>query len=185
MWLVALEKPMPDYLSTSLVVALGASGVLLAAVWLALGIWAYRDMRSRSRAVSSALLVLVLVLLLPLAGLLVYLLLRPRETLVEAYDRALEQEALLQQIEEPLSCPGCARRVIESWIVCPDCRTQLRQPCPNCGRPLDLRWTICPYCTYELVAADPAALELTPLRQPGDDRHISVADAKLSPETTD
>ncbi len=49
----------------------------------------------------------LLVALIPLFGLIVYLMLRPRETLAETYERSLEQEALLQAIEEPETCPGC------------------------------------------------------------------------------
>lgn len=140
---------MPDIVTDYLTLILGCSGALLLVVWLATGIWTYRDARSRSRSAATAFLAAAFVLLVPIAGLVVYLLLRPRETLIEMYDRALEQEALLQQIEEPLVCPGCSRRVAETWIVCPDCRTQLRRPCPACGRPLDLRWQICPYCAHE------------------------------------
>ncbi len=146
---------MPDVLNDYLMIALGCSGALLLAVWLAVGVWTFRDVRSRSRSGAAAVLATALVLIVPIAGLVIYLLLRPRETLTEAYDRALEQEALLQQVEEPLSCPGCSRRVNEAWVVCPDCRTQLRQPCAACAQPLDLRWTICPYCMTEV--AQPAS----------------------------
>lgn len=147
---------MPDILTDYLTIALGCSGVILLVVLLAAGVWAFRDARSRSRSTAAAVVATALVLLLPVAGLVVYLLLRPRETLMETYDRALEQEALLQQIEEPVTCPGCARRVAEAWVVCPDCRTQLRRPCSACGQALDLRWQICPYCTQE---TGPATVE--------------------------
>lgn len=142
---------MPDIFTDYLTVALGCSGALLFAVWLAVGVWTFRDARSRSRSAAIAVLSTLLVLLVPVAGVVIYLLLRPRQTLTEAYDLALEQEALLQQIEQPLSCPGCARRVKDTWIVCPDCRTELRRKCPNCAQPLDLRWAICPFCTMELA----------------------------------
>ncbi len=92
-----------------LTVLLAAAGGLLALVWLALVVWAYRDIRTRSRSLPSAVLTILLVALLPVVGLVVYLLLRPRETLAAAYDRALEQEALLQQIEDKPVCPTCAR----------------------------------------------------------------------------
>ena len=89
-------------------------------------------------------------------GLVIYLLLRPRETLVQAYDRALEQEALLQQIETKPICPTCARPTEPAWFLCPTCHTHLRQPCPVCRSPLELHWDICPYCGYlfETVAEE-------------------------------
>ena len=51
--------------------------------------------------------VAVMVAILNVPGLLIYIFLRPRETLSEAYERSLEEEALLQEIEEKPVCPGC------------------------------------------------------------------------------
>src|SRR5687768_14871596 len=90
-------------------------GMVLAAFWLAMVIWAYRDMRSRSRDGFGQLLVPLMVAVLTLPGLLIYLLLRPRETLSDAYERSLEEEALLQEIEEKPTCPGCKQRVQADW----------------------------------------------------------------------
>ncbi|MBC8171715.1 MAG: hypothetical protein H7X77_08580, partial [Anaerolineae bacterium] len=75
-------------------------GVVLAVFWLAMIIWTYRDMRARSRDRLAQLLVALMVAVLNFPGLLIYILLRPRETLSEAYERSLEEEALLQEIEE-------------------------------------------------------------------------------------
>jgi len=72
--------------------------------------------------------------------------LRPKETLAEAYERSLEEEALLQGIEEVLACPGCGARVQGDFVVCPNCHTKLKKPCQGCGRALNLRWGVCPYC---------------------------------------
>ncbi len=105
-------------------------------------------MRGRSRSRLAALATVLVVFLLPVVGLVIYLLLRPRETLSQAYDRALEQEALLQQIEDKPVCPTCARPTERAWFLCPTCHTHLRQPCPNCRSPLELHWDICPYCGY-------------------------------------
>lgn len=122
-------------------------GVILAAFWLAMIIWTYRDMRARSRDTLARLLVVVLVAALTLPGLLIYLMLRPRETLAEAYERSLEEEALLQDIEDKAACPACGQRVREEWQACPHCHTRLKKPCMVCSRPLELVWSICPYCT--------------------------------------
>ena len=131
-----------------LTILLGVAGGLLLALWLAVVVWAVRDVRARSRATAAAVFTALLVLLLPVVGLVIYLLLRPRETLVQAYDRALEQEALLQQIETKPVCPTCARLTEPTWFLCPTCHTHLRQPCPVCNSPLELHWDICPYCGY-------------------------------------
>ncbi|MCC6803392.1 MAG: zinc ribbon domain-containing protein [Anaerolineae bacterium] len=122
-------------------------GMVLAAFWLAMIIWTYRDMRARSRDSLAQIVVAVMVALLTLPGLLIYLFLRPRETLSEAYERSLEEEALLQEIEDKPVCPGCKQRVQDDWQACPNCHTRLKRSCTRCGRMLDLTWDLCPYCT--------------------------------------
>ena len=44
-------------------------------------------------------------------GLLLYLILRPKETLDQAFQRALEEEYLLQDLDDLRCCPGCQRTV--------------------------------------------------------------------------
>ncbi len=134
-------------------------GMVLAAFWLATIIWTYRDMRARSRDGLAQIVVALMVAVLTLPGLLIYLFLRPRETLSEAYERSLEEEALLQEIEEKPVCPGCKQRVDAEWQACPHCHTRLKRPCTRCGRMLDLSWDLCPYCATAVpnYAADRAA----------------------------
>lgn len=134
-------------LQTMLVWGTVYGGVVAAVAWLAMVIWAYRDMRARSRDWWAQILVGVLVFALNLPGLLIYIFLRPRETLAEAYERSLEEEALLQAIEEKPRCPGCSQPVQGDWQACPQCHTRLKKPCINCGQMLQLSWNICPYCT--------------------------------------
>jgi ribosomal protein L32 len=101
----------------------------------------------------------VLVALLPIVGFMVYLMLRPQETLADTYERSLEQEALLQAIEEPEVCPGCGQRVRSEYLFCPSCHTKLKRPCPSCGQAMHLRWALCPYCGMSVT---PQVLEPVP-----------------------
>lgn len=126
-------------------------GALLAALWISLIIWTFRDMRSRSRDPFAQILAALVVALLPIVGLIVYLILRPPETLAEAYERALEEEALLQEIEERPACPGCSRTVDPHWILCPHCHTRLRKLCADCNSLMDLHWNLCPHCGNDHV----------------------------------
>jgi len=126
-------------------------GAVLIALWFAMVIWTYRDMRARSRDTLAQIFVTGIVAVLNLPGLLVYILLRPRETLSEAYERSLEEEALLQEIEEKPSCPGCGQRVQHEWQACPYCHTRLKKACVNCEYLLELSWNICPSCTTSQI----------------------------------
>lgn len=122
-------------------------GVIVVAASLAMIVWAFRDIRSRSRDFSAQIIVTILVALLSLPGLIIYILLRPKETLADAYERSLEEEALLQEIENKPTCPGCGQRIQEDWQACPYCHTRLQKPCIHCRELLQLSWEICPYCT--------------------------------------
>ena len=128
------------------------TGVNLVVFWVAIVIWAYRDMKSRSRDPLAHILVAVLVALLNVPGLFVYILLRPRESLSETYERSLEEEALLQEIEEKPSCSGCGQRAQRDWQACPYCHTRLKKACVDCGYLLELPWNICPHCTTSQVS---------------------------------
>ena len=141
----------------------------MTAMWISIVIWTFRDIRSRSRDIFAQILATLMVLvffpLFPLPGLALYMLLRPRETLAEVYERSLEEEALLQGIEERLACPGCNRRIEEEFLICPTCHTRLKKACPACGRLLHLRWNLCPYCgaVQTAVKAAPAPPETVAL----------------------
>ncbi len=121
-------------------------GAFLAALWLSLVIWTYRDVRNRARDPLVRILAVLVVTILFLPGVVVYLILRPPRTLDEEYQRALEEEALLRSIEETMMCPGCGRKVKDAWVVCPSCHTKLRKSCHKCGKLMELPWNLCPYC---------------------------------------
>src|SRR5439155_25469487 len=121
----------------------------------ALVIWTFRDIQSRSQDVVVQILATLWVAVMNLPGLLIYLILRPQNTLVEAYERSLEEESLLQDIESRLACPSCQQRVQADYLLCPNCLTQLKKQCPHCLKILLLKWTVCPFCTHEVAAIEP------------------------------
>ncbi len=120
--------------------------VFVTSLWLGMVLWTFRDIRSRTRDIVVQLAATLMVAVTTVPGLILYFLIRPRETLVEAYEHALEQEALLQAIEEPEVCPSCGGKVQRDFLYCPYCHTQLRKVCVVCGRVLELEWNLCPYC---------------------------------------
>ena len=136
----------PSFLSGFTLLFTGFGAAFLAALWISLVIWTYRDIRSRTRDTLMQVLAAILVAILSIPGVLVYLILRPPRTLEEEYQRTLEEEALLQALEDLPLCPGCERRVKDDWQVCPNCHTKLKKDCHNCGKLMELAWNICPYC---------------------------------------
>lgn len=130
----------------------------LIALWFALVAWTFRDIEARSRSVFTQVFSTLLVVLFFVPGLLLYLILRPKETLDQVFQRALEEEYLLQDLDELPLCPGCQRSVDADFVICPHCQTSLRQACASCDRLIDRRWAVCPYCTAPVTADREAAL---------------------------
>lgn len=122
------------------------TAVFITSLWLGMVLWTFKDIRSRTRDIIEQILATLMVAVLTLPGLILYFLVRPRETLAEAYEHALEQEALLQAIEEPEVCPNCAAKTRADYLYCPYCHTQLKKACLHCQKVLQLDWNICPYC---------------------------------------
>jgi len=118
----------------------------LAALWLSLILWTYRDISSRKRNPVTRILAVIIVALLFVPGIIIYLILRPPHTMEEEYQHVLEEEALVQSIEDPQVCPGCGRHIQATWMVCPNCHTRLMKACQECHQLLELGWNLCPYC---------------------------------------
>lgn len=123
-----------------------AIGTYLLLLWAASVLWAYRDIRMRSDDISVQVLAVGLVLCIPFAGIPLHLILRPRQTLAEKYERTLEEEYLRRDVEEKFVCPTCQRPIEPDFILCPHCHTMLRRTCSSCDHVVDLTWSICPYC---------------------------------------
>jgi RNA polymerase subunit RPABC4/transcription elongation factor Spt4 len=154
--------------------ALQAIAVYLIILWLAGAYWAFRDMQQRTENpilpyVAASFIIVFTPIFFPLA-IFVYKIIRPHEKIGEVYERNLAEEALLAEVEAIKSCPTCARRVNDEWIICPTCRTRLNRVCPNCSRLVGLDWSLCAWCgkDFERPAAAIAAsagrpAQITPL----------------------
>ena len=129
--------------------------VYIVFLWLASAYWAYRDLENRSvNPLAPYLAAIVIILFTPvffLLGLLLYRIVRPPETIAEANERALAEEAMLAEVEGHGRCAVCQRRVEPEWLICPTCRNQLRGTCPSCGGRTDLDWNSCAWCGHDLV----------------------------------
>ena len=112
-------------------------------------VWTYRDVAARTSDTFTQTIALVLVIVFGIPGMLVYLVLRPKDTLMDAYDRQLEAEALLHEIQDQATCSRCRRKVDQDFVTCPFCRSPLRTPCDHCERLLAPSWVLCPYCSTE------------------------------------
>jgi len=142
---------LPSTLANILGLVIGFLVAFTVIFWLSLIIWTFRDIRSRTQDLLSQILSTLLVTIFFIGGLFIYMILRPRQTLAEIYERQLEEESLLAEMTERQTCTNCHARVESDFQVCPSCGQKLKRPCPKCERLLELRWTFCPYCATNLA----------------------------------
>jgi len=133
-------------------------------VQLAAAYWAFRDMQLRAENplvpyLAASFIIVSTPLLFP-AAVFVYRIVRPQEKVGEVYERTLAEEALLAEVEAVKTCPTCARRVHDEWIICPTCRTRLNRVCPNCSRLVGLDWSLCAWCGKDFERREVAAAGL-------------------------
>ncbi len=151
-----------DFVTNPIVgIAVNMTVIYVVLLWLGTAYWAFRDMQARSENpilpyFASALIIFFTPLLF-LFAVVLYLIVRPRETLAEVYERSLAEESLLAEVERNELCPVCRERVHGDWLVCPNCRTRLHHVCPSCNRLADPAWPLCAYCGHEFQRPAAAA----------------------------
>lgn len=144
-------NPLLDTLSKVLGISIGFIVAFIVIFWISLIIWTFRDIRSRTQDFMLQIAATVLVAIFFIGGLFIYLILRPRQTLAEIYERQLEEESLLAEMTERQTCNNCHARIESDFQICPSCGQKLKRPCPKCERLLELRWAFCPFCATNLV----------------------------------
>ncbi len=155
------------------------------ALWVAMIVWTYRDARSRMVHPITRVGATAVVAFFNIPGLLLYLAVRPPESLADTYNRQLEARAFLHDIEKEDICASCQRAIQTSFIACPYCRAKLQEPCDDCGRSLKEAWTICPYCTAPR-GRTPVAAPTAPRRAvPATGRGLPVAAISLGDRMPD
>src|SRR6266540_1106776 len=116
------------------------AGLYILAIYLAMVFWTVRDAQQRTENQLLPYLAGLMVVVLNVFGLFLYLIVRPKETLGEAYERQLAEESLLSEAEQR--------------VVCPTCRTLLKRVCPSCGKLIKPEWSICPFCAKDFDERD-------------------------------
>ena len=123
--------------------------ILGLAFYVAIVIWTYKDARKRTED-PIMVATFTAIAMLPLFGVLIYMLVRPSEYIADVRERELEIRALERQLGRQERCPYCKSHIEGDYLSCPVCTTKLRQSCTGCDKPLDPRWVMCPFCETEV-----------------------------------
>lgn len=81
-------------------------GAAVALLHFSLIVWTARDIAARSRDLTIRVAAVLGVLVLNVLGLVIYLMLRPRETVAERYEREMVEEILARQLSSAMQSAG-------------------------------------------------------------------------------
>lgn len=125
-------------------------GVLLFIFWFVLVGWVWIDSGERTSDVRIRVVYLLLVIVLNIPGLIIYLIVRPSETIEDIYWADLERRYLKYETAELGDCPKCGSQLYPGYQFCANCGYDIKMKCPNCEVLIPKTSEFCPYCGTKL-----------------------------------
>jgi RNA polymerase subunit RPABC4/transcription elongation factor Spt4 len=135
----------PDALMTILKIVGIFVLVSFVVFWVGLVWWVAQDILTRTRDKIIIAAAVAITAILGPVGILIYLVVRPRQTLKERFGEMMEREMMLQASAITV-CPTCERVAHDDFVACPYCGTVLKKACIECGKLLAMDWQHCPFC---------------------------------------
>ncbi|MDX9739308.1 MAG: zinc ribbon domain-containing protein [Candidatus Dojkabacteria bacterium] len=120
--------------------------VLLIVFWLVLIGWVWIDSGERTSNLTIRIVYLVLVLILNIPGLIIYLIIRPSETIDQIYWADLERRYLKYETSELGDCSKCGAQLLPGYVFCTNCGNEIKKECPKCKVMISKGSKFCAYC---------------------------------------
>jgi len=118
--------------------------------WFVVLYWVWLDSGDRSSNKTVRCSYVLLVAVLNVIGLIIYLIIRPSQTIEEIYWADLERRYLKYETAELGDCPQCGRQLFPGYIFCPSCKYKLKIKCTKCQVYVDRKDKFCPHCGAEM-----------------------------------
>ena len=118
----------------------------LAVLWFAMVVWVARDVINRSNNILFQVSMILLNIVLPVFGLILYMIIRPSRTLMEKYDDEHEYGFLNEHALEDEHCSRCEEKLASDFLYCPSCTEKVRNSCSGCKHVYLSKYVVCPYC---------------------------------------
>jgi len=140
-------------------------GIALGAFWIVVLYWVWLDSGDRTTNRNTRVAYVLLVLFLFVVGLIIYLLIRPSQTIEEIYWADLERRYLKYETAELGDCPKCGTQLYPGFTFCPNCRYVLKMKCSNCELEMDKQYKYCPSCGNQMLGRTEPVEEDHPTRE--------------------
>jgi len=140
-------------------------GIALGAFWIVVLYWVWLDSGDRTTKKTTRIAYVFLVLFLFVVGLIIYLLIRPSQTIEEIYWADLERRYLKYETAELGDCPKCGTQLYPGFTFCPNCRYVLKMKCSNCELEMDKQYKYCPSCGNQMLGRTEPVEEEHPTKE--------------------
>ncbi|NMC09145.1 hypothetical protein GYA44_02335 [Candidatus Microgenomates bacterium] len=124
------------------------------AFWIVVLYWIWLDSGDRTSNTTARVCYVLLGLFLNVVGLVIYLIIRPNQTIEEIYWSDLERRYLKYETSELGDCPKCGTQLFPGFRYCPECKYKLKVKCPSCNLFVDRKYKYCPHCSEEIGKSD-------------------------------
>lgn len=122
-------------------------GILFFLFWMIVVGWVWVDAGERSSNGIFKLGSAVTVGILGVVGLIIYLIIRPKQTIQEIYWSDLERRYLKYETAELDDCSNCGYQLQPGFVSCPECKEIVKVKCSGCDVHIDRDWKYCPFCS--------------------------------------
>lgn len=134
-----------NFLTVGLIV-----GAIFVIFWLVVLDWVWLDSGERTTSKAARICYLLLVLILNILGWIIYLIIRPSQTIEQIYWSDLERRYLKFETLELGDCPKCGTQLYPGYVYCPKCGIELKIKCGQCGTYIEKNSAYCPFCGNDL-----------------------------------
>ena len=124
--------------------------VALVVFWLVIIGWVWVDSSERTSKRGLKIGYILLVIFFNIFGLIIYLIIRPSETIEEIYWEDLERRYLKYETSELGDCPRCGSQLYPGYVFCTNCGYRLKVKCSQCGVLIDKDHVFCEYCGFKI-----------------------------------
>ncbi len=120
--------------------------LVFVAFWVVVLDWVWTDSGERTTNRRTRVIYVLLVLFLNVFGWIIYLIIRPSQTIEQIYWADLERRYLKYETAELGDCVKCGAQLYPGYTFCPKCGLEIKMKCQACDMYIEKDSEYCPFC---------------------------------------
>ena len=132
--------------------------------WIVVLDWVWMDSGERTTNKKARIIYVLLVLFLNIFGWIIYLIIRPSQTIEQIYWADLERRYLKYETAELGDCAKCGAQLYPGYTFCPKCGLEIKKKCKACGMYIEKDSEYCAFCGQK-VSSEVVVEEQAPSKE--------------------